>query len=220
MTSPMRTPLARFFALLLLANAVESDSAIADTTPTVTYNFESPVFVSGQTTPLFNRAPNIGTADFRADFNSSPTTNGLFVSTLALSPLFSGQCLFDPFPPATADSLTITLNTPITAVQVDFALFSPDHLTLTSAAGTLSSSVFPSTQWGTLVFSSPTPFTEFTLQGFNSANQPTQLAIDNLVMTLVPEPSSFALLSMALSFLFLSRRRGHLRREWKNGMLE
>jgi hypothetical protein len=187
-----RNSLARFISLFLLGLALGAEAA------TVTYTFESPAFTAGETTPLLNRAPQIGSSAFRANFTSLPSVTRLGVSAGPICPLFSGQCLIDPFPPPGADTLRITLNTPITGVQVDFALFDPHHLQLTSSVGSTSAPVLPSTQWGTLSFTSGTPFTYFDLQGFDPSNQPTQIAIDNLTMTLVPEPSAFALFSAFL----------------------
>jgi hypothetical protein len=180
------------FALFVLLSALGAKAA------TVTYTFESPEFAEYETTPLLNRAPQIGSPGFHADFTTFPSVNGLTITTLGPSPFFSGQCLLDGYPPPGADTLRITLNTPVSSVQVDFALFAPDHLQFTSSAGSISAPVLPSTQWGTLTFTSAIPFTQFDLQGFDPSNQPTQLAIDNLIMTVVPEPSAIALFSLSL----------------------
>jgi hypothetical protein len=43
------------------------------------------------------------------------------------------------------------------------------------------------------------------LQGFDTSQTPTKLAIDNLVMTLVPEPSALALLMAGGALLVIHR---------------
>ena len=196
----MRSPLTKLLVVLVFGEIAQCEAA------TVTYNFEPPAFAAGQTTPFLNYAPQIGSSAFRADFTSSPSANGLVIGTIASSPLFSGQSLFDPFPPSGANTLTITLNTPVTGVQVDFALFLPGSLQLSSSSGNVSAPTVPSTQYGTLTFNSIAPFTQFTLQGFDTSHTPTKLAIDNLVMTVVPEPSAMAILLAGGGLLFARRR--------------
>ena len=196
----MRNSLTTLLIVVALGVIARSEGA------TVTYNFEPPAFAAGQATPFLNYAPQIGSSAFRADFTSSPSANGLLIGGSGLSPSFSGQCLFDPFPPSGANALTITLNTPVTGVQLDFALFLPGHLQLTSSAGNFSAPTLPSTQYGSLTFNSGVPFTQFTLQGFDTSQTATKLAIDNLVMTLVPEPSLTAFL-LAGGALLVARRR-------------
>ena len=197
----MRNPITTLLALFILGIIARIEAA------TVTYTFEPPAFAAGQTTPFLGYAPQIGSSSFRADFTSSPSANGLVIGTIGSSPLFSGLSLFDPFPPSGANTLTITLNTPVNGVQLDFALFLPGSLQLTSSAGTVSAPTVPSTQYGTLTFNSVAPFTQFTLQGFDTSHTATKLAIDNLVMTLVPEPSAIALALCGGAFLLLNRRR-------------
>jgi hypothetical protein len=168
---------------------------------TVTYTFEAPVFSLGQATPLVNKSPNIGDPSFLASFISGPAANGLQIGN---NPNLSGLSLFDGNLGPPPDSLTITLNTPVSSVHLDFALFSPGHLDFTSASGNTSASTGTSSQVGVLNFSSPTPFTQFTLAGFSAANAPVLIGIDNLVMN-VPEPSTLALIATG-AFAALSRR--------------
>jgi hypothetical protein len=196
----MRSSTITLMALTLFGMSAQTEAA------TVTYNFEPPAFTAGQTTPFFNVAPQIGSSAFRADFSSSPSANALLIGTSPLSPSFIGQFLFDPFPPAGANTLTIALNMPVTGVQLDFTLFLPGHLLLTSSAGNFSAPTLPSTQYGSLSFNSLSPFTQFTLQGLDNSAIPTKLAIDNLVLTLVPEPSALTLL-IAAGFLLRAHRR-------------
>jgi hypothetical protein len=90
----MRNPFP-FFILLSVLGAKAA---------TVTYTFESPEFTEYETTPLLNRAPQIGSSAFRADFTTFPSLNGLTVTTLPPSPMFSGQCILDGYPPPGADT--------------------------------------------------------------------------------------------------------------------
>src|SRR5215470_13396538 len=142
----MRSPIITLVALILSGIGAQTEAA------TVTYNFDPPSFAAGQTTPFFNITPQIGTSAFRADFTSSPSANALLIGTSPLSPAFSGQFLFDPFPPSGANTLTIALNMPVTGVQLDFALFLPGQLQLTSSVGNFSAPTLPSTQYGSLTF--------------------------------------------------------------------
>jgi hypothetical protein len=196
----MRSPTLTLVALILFGIGAQTEAA------TVTYNFDPPAFASGQTTPFFNVTPQIGSSAFRADFTSAPSPNALYIQAAALSPSFSGQCLFDPYPPSGANTLTIALNMPVTGVQLDFALFLPGQLQLTSSAGNISAST-GATQYGSLSFNSLLPFTQFTLQGFDTSLTPTKLAIDNLVLTLVPEPTALTLLTLAGALMIARRRR-------------
>jgi hypothetical protein len=78
----------------------------------ITYNFNAPQFTFLETTPLLNRAPNVGPATFLTTFTASPTANGFTVfSGAPPNSLISGQFLIDPT--GAADSLLLTFNTPI-----------------------------------------------------------------------------------------------------------
>lgn len=192
--------------LPLVAAAVFGLVAPAAATQVI-YTFESPLFTFGQSTPLLNRTPNVGPATFNASFSSGPSASGFAVSTGAFGPGFSGQILIDPFPPSGADVLTVTVNTPISGVWLDFALFFPGRLELSSSAGLLSASTGPSSQGGVLAFDGGTGFTQFQLRGISTSEEPVQIAIDNLTLTLVPEPSSGALFTAALAAWAALRKR-------------
>lgn len=168
---------------------------------TVTYRFEPPQLVFGQSTPLLNLVPDVGPSSFLANF-TVPTGGALSINNIPINPSFTGQILIDGSAPG--DTLRVTLNTPITDVQLDFALMaSSSHLVFQCSSGTTSINELPSTQYNSLSFHSAVPFTQFDLSGFTSSNASTPLAIDNLVMTLVPEPSTISLLVAGLSVTLL-----------------
>lgn len=192
---------------------------------TVTYTFEQPVFGVGNTTPIV-RGPNSGPSGFEATFTAAPQA-GAFTIFDSGQPnaLITGQFLSVGITSNANNTLTVTLNTAINSVSVNFAiqiLFpSPGQLVLTSAAGSTSqlSALLPGAglnQGGVLTFSSATPFTSFTLAAFNNFGQPTRFAIDDLVMQTVsaepvPEPATIFLLSAGLAgAVFKARRRWNL----------
>src|SRR5438552_477113 len=196
--------------LLLLSMAVIESPA-----QPVTYTFESSQFVASQTSPFLNESPDFGPSTFRANFTSSPNTSAFFVSTFSPNPAFAGQNLFDgTFPPASASTLTISLNASIQDVQFDFALFAPGRLQFQSSAGTVSAFTPANPQYGGLTFHGLTGFTQFTLQGFDSNNLRLDLAIDNLSMTLVPEPGAWCLLLLALGWRRIRPREIALETSW------
>jgi len=192
----------RFFTSAILCAVVLAFQTSAGAA-TVTYTFESPNFSLGQTTPLLNKTPNIGSPSFLTSFTSGPAGNGLSIGNNLNLP--SGLTLFDPGPPFAPDVLTISLNTPVDSVILDFALFLPGRLELNSASGNTFALTLHASQVGVLSFSSPTPFTQFTLAGFSAANAPVLIAIDNLVMN-VPEPSTVALLLVGACAGLVRRR--------------
>jgi len=119
--------------------------------------------------------------------------------------------------------LSLTFNLPVTQLTVDFAigvatggsgflqLVTPSG----SADGTASYGMGDEFPGGTLTFSTATPFTTATLQGFDTSSSPTgtpiQIYIDNLHLTEAPEPDS-GLIASALTvlsggILLLRRRR-------------
>ena len=188
----------------------------------VTYTFEQPNFVVGSTTPIVG-SPNSGPAGFVATFTAAPQAGSFVISDSGQpNQLITGQYLTNTILVNANNTLTVTLNTPITSVSVNFAiqiLFpSPGQLVLTSPAGSTSqpSALLPGAglnQGGVLTFSTATPFTTFTLAAFNNFGQPTRFAIDDLVMQTapaepVPEPATIFLLSAGLAgAVFKARRR-------------
>jgi hypothetical protein len=186
-------------SLLLLLLATSAPAA------TVMFTFDS--FTPLQTTPLLNCSPDVGPSSFQASFTSSPSDAAFSIVTILVNPSFSGQLLMDVSPPGSSDTLTVTLNSPIHTVQLDFALFMPGYLELDSSAGTAYASTGDS-QAGNLSFQSETGFTEFSLTGFDASNQATMLAIDNLRLTptTVPEPSTWAMLGLGVAALVIRRR--------------
>lgn len=210
--TPMRRLLVRMAVAIF---AVAWTASRADAT-SIAYTFESPQFTFGETTPLTNRAPNVGPASFLTTFASSPTANGFTVFGGSLpNVLFSGQHLIDPI--GVADTLLLTFNTAIFSLQVDFGLFlvptSPlGRLTLTTPVGSvtqLGGIVGGSFQGGTLVFNSVTPFLTAQLQGFQSTGTPLFFAIDDLVLDTapVPEPATSVLTLTGLAAVAWRRAR-------------
>lgn len=164
---------------------------------TVLYTFEQPEFVLGDKAPYIDKPPNSGTATFLASFISNPSPDGFFVIPVALGPPFSGQGLMGEM--FGLNTLTLTLNRPVTDVQVDFALVNfPGRLELHSSVGRTTAATFGSTGIGSLNFHSDTGFTEFELLGFDNQDAPNSLAIDNLQMTVVPEAGSATLALLGL----------------------
>lgn len=186
---------------ILVGCAALSVASRAEAAPII-YTFEVPQFTVGQTTPLLNVAPNIGDPTFDTDFTAS---NELFLIIGApLNTLFSGQNLQDPT--GVPDTLTLVFSSPITSLQVDFALnlatTAVGRLDLTSPVGSTSAAAanvggFPG---GTLFFSSVVPFSTVQLSGFASGSTRTHFAIDDLTLDTaqVPEPASMLLFATGL----------------------
>jgi hypothetical protein len=215
-TSPMLCPRnVIVYALVLCAWTVSSAHAAV-----VTYTFESPQFIPGESTPLLNRAPNVGDPTFRTDFTTAPNTTGFDVAPFQPNPLFSGNSLFDPLG-GLINTLTLTFNTPVNSVQFVFGMNllpngPPGFITLTSPAGSqtqAAGNVGGIFQGGTFSFSSSTPFTTLQLEAFDSAGGRVEFAIDNLTLNtvpeaVIPEPASLTLLALgAVGLAGAARRR-------------
>jgi PEP-CTERM motif-containing protein len=189
---------------------------------TVTYTFDAPNFVVGSATPIVG-SPNSGPAGFQATFTAAPEAGAFTIQDSGQpNPLITGQYLTNTILVNANNTLTVTLNTPITSVSVNFGIqilfTSPGQLVLTSPVGGTSqaSALIPGAglnQGGVLTFSTTIPFTSFTLAAFNNFGQPTRFAIDDLVMETasagaVPEPATIFLLSAGLvGAVFKVRRR-------------
>lgn len=199
--------------LLSVAVLVGCCAAGAANAAPIVYTFESPVFTSGQTTPLLNLSPNVGPATFLTSFTDAATPNAYTISTIHENALMVGQSLFEP---TAISALTLTFNTPVTFLSVDFAINTtfgaPGFLRLVTSSGSINDAAgnvggfFPG---GTLTFSSLTPFSSATLQGFVNSDINTQIEIDNLQLTpvSVPEPASLALFGAGAAALFGWRRK-------------
>jgi hypothetical protein len=159
------------------------------------YTFEAPQFTVGQTTPLLNIGPNEGDPAFNTSFTSTGTYQivNLFGPS---SPLIFMQALSAP---VTADPLELTFSVPVTQLSLNFGLnlvpaAPKGELHLVTSSGTVVQAAFnlgPTLpiQGGGLMFSTATPFSSATLQGFGSGGvTPTQIVIDNLRVTAVPGP--------------------------------
>lgn len=170
----------------------------------VTYNFNAPQFTLNQSTPLLNRAPNIGLNTFLTSFTSAPRTNAFLVGDFQPNPLFSGPALFAPqFP----DTLTLAFNMPVDSVRLDFAVIVPGALILTTPVGNLtqsSTNVGGQFEGGSLSFTSVDPFSTLQLRATDQAGAPIVFAIDNMTLNTagdggaIPEPSSLMLFSVGL----------------------
>jgi hypothetical protein len=174
---------------------------------TATYTFESTQFVLNSPSPFLNKPPDSGLNTFQASFTSSPNPTAFFVGGTQFPPTLTGKILMDGTGPAGGNTLRVSFNTPVNQVQFAFALFVPGHLNFTSSAGNSSANTPESSQVGSLAFQSAQPFSEFYLTGFGGNNNQVSLAIDNLVFTIVPEPSFACLILGALSAGILARRR-------------
>ena len=201
----MLLPTLRGFSLLLAGAFFFCLTSAADAT-SVTYNFEQ--FAELTSTPILNASPDIGPASFQASFTSAPNANSFSVLNFQPNQLFSGNSLVNPTG-STDQTLTVTLNMPVTSVSFSFAIISPGTVFFNSLSGSSSMAATPQTGFpgGIFTFSSATSFSLFTL-----TNDGHEFAIDNLVMNTangVPELSStFLLLTLAvLPVLGLSRLR-------------
>jgi hypothetical protein len=183
----------------------------------IIYSFEAPEFTLGQTTPLLNKPPDAaGPATFLTSFTDTVNANGYTISNALMNNLMVGQALLEP---TATSALTLTFNTEITQLSVDFAVDTgfivPGSLRLVTPSGTVNqvgSNVGGGFPGGTLTFTTVTPFTTATLQGFFSGGiTPTQIEIDNLnltpAVTGVPEPSTLGLLGFGAAALLAWRRK-------------
>lgn len=186
-------------------------TALSTNADTVSYTFESPQFANLEHTPLLNRAPNIGSGSFVTSFTSS-SAGTFMIGNFQPNMLFQGQALANS---TNADVLTISFNMPVTQVEFAWAIIEPGRLDLTSPVGNASQNsrvVQPGIhfQGDVFVFSSVTPFTTFSLAGFNTSGSPVVFAIDNLtVQTSVPEPTTILMLGAGLAGLSIVIRKRH-----------
>lgn len=201
--------------VLILSNvAVRAD--------TVTYTFEQPVFAVANTTPII-RGPNSGPAAFQASFTTAPDPSSFIILDFGHpNVLMTGQYFILQSGSSPNNVLTLTLNMPITAVTVNFAVEAPGRLVLTNAFESTSQNsavVGGISQGGVLSFSTTTPFSVFQLAAFESAGNPIRFAIDNLVMetlsssTPIPEPTTLLLLATGLVGAVVRARGGMSRRD-------
>jgi hypothetical protein len=194
----MKTVFQTLAALCLFVGTANSQTA--------TYTFESVEFIPNSSSPFLNKAPDSGPGSFLASFTSSPNPAAFFVGDLQFTSPFSGGFLMDGTGPAGGNTLRISLNMPVNEVRFDFALFTPGRLDFVSPVGSISAHTPTSSQLGSLSFQSALGFSEFDLLGFGSFNDSqVSIAIDNLVLTVVPEPATVTLLIVGLGLC--ARRR-------------
>ncbi|MBV8131912.1 MAG: VPDSG-CTERM sorting domain-containing protein [Alphaproteobacteria bacterium] len=206
----------RFLALFTVLCLCALGAGVSDAAPII-YSFEAPGFLLGQTTPLLNKPPDAaGPPTFTTSFTDAVDPNGYQITNIPENGLMVGQSLFAPI---VTSPLTLTFNTPVTQLSVDFAIdipngFPPGFLQLMTPSGTVdqpSSNVGGGNgfQGGTLDFITASPFTTATLQGFFAPGGATQIDIDNLNLTPAPvaEPSTLGLLGLGLAVLAGWRRK-------------
>jgi hypothetical protein len=189
-----------------------------------TWNYEAPVFMEMDETPILNRAPNLGSLSILASFTSSGSSFfRIGPASAPVNNLFSGQYLITG---STTDSLIITFSAPVTQFSTDYALNvvtgapSGSMTAVTNNAETFSSSSSDAgpantPQGGTLSFTASTPFTSVTLTARNASAATVQFGVDNTsvgegVSATAPEPGSLALLALTglpLGTLVIRRRR-------------
>ena len=150
-------------------------------------------------------AATAGPAGFVATFLSASDPTAFHIGTARVNPSFTGQNLMDTSL-GSADTLTISLNQPVTSVRLDFALFEPGWLSLQSPAGSAIASTALS-QGGSLSFQSAVGFNSFSLAGYTSQGTPTLLGIDNLEMVVVPEPAIAPMIAAGLALWVWNRQR-------------
>ena len=177
---------------------------VSDAAPII-YSFEPPGFTIGQTTPILNEPPDAaGPANFTTSFTDTVDANGYVISNAHQNNLMVGQALLEP---TATSALTLSFNMPVTQLSVDFAINTsfafPGSLRLITPSGTVTQTgsnvggLFPG---GTLTFATGTAFTTATLQGVVPGGA-TQIEIDNLNLTSVPEPSTIGLLGFGTAVL-------------------
>jgi MYXO-CTERM domain-containing protein len=180
------------------------------------YTFDAPNFVPFENSPLLNRAPNIGSPGFLANFTASPNANGLQIDpAFQPNPLLLPAILFLPTGQG-FNTLTITFNAPVLDFALDFATISPGTLEVSTPthvfdfASVPVGGAFP----GGHAAGSDAPFATLQVRAFNSNLAPVEFAIDNLRLDSldgpsVPESASFTVWAglIALGGLFAWRRQ-------------
>jgi hypothetical protein len=160
----------------------------------------------------------VGDPTVLASFTSSPLASGFQVVNFQPNPLFAGASLTDPLGGG-IQTLTVTLNQSVDSVQFAFGINQPPagpfgSITFQSPVGnqtTPAGNVGGIFQGGTFTFSSPTPFSTFSLLANTSTGAGVEFAIDNLTLNtaqaVIPEPASLTLLGFGGLGLIVYRWR-------------
>lgn len=192
------------------AFAVVSVAAFTAAASAQTWTFDAPSFTLGETTPLLNRAPNVGPMTMTASFET--VMDPMLVEDAASfqpNGLFSGGFLL--VDGGDAALLTITFSQPVTSVSFDFAvnavmpgfqfLLYTDNDSQSYAPGFIGGGFGA---WGGHVdYSHTTPFSFITLVAISPSSEAVEYAIDNVA---IPTPSAAAALGLA-GVASLRRRR-------------
>ena len=198
----MKTGGSMFLAGLISAAGLAAMPAKADL---YTYTFDN--LTRGLTTPLLSLAPDSGPSDFTTTFTSSPLTDGFEIQSYNGPAMISGnQLLFNlsyfntSTPPG---NLNLDFSTAITAFSLTIELVAgASGVTVTDNLGASQLFTPSTTDSGIPVilldFAPGADFSSVNLDFVPTGGALTFLAMDNLQITSVPEPGSWALLLAGL----------------------
>ena len=172
---------------------------------TVLYNFEPPQFTEGEVTPMPARAPSPDSS-FRTDFGNAAIVGEFAISAFIPNSLFTGQSLINVMEPPSA--LRLTFNRPVSRLQLAFAVEQSGRLELITSLGSIVQDSRPAGgqyEGGELVLLAPSGVVAVQLSAFTDDGRPNLLAIDNLRLEEIPEPSA-GLMVIGMAWVACSRR--------------